>query len=306
MLSLARLACFVAVAEELHFGRAAERLHMTQPPLSRHIQLLEKEVGVPLVIRTSRVVTLTPAGNALLPEARRILDLAEGAVLTARRVPAGDLGSVAIGFTGAAAHAVLTRLLQAARELLPDVELGLHEMVSSAQLDALSRGRLDLALARPPLNRPDIESRPLLRESLIAALPSAHPLAERRARLTIGDLDGQSVIMYSHVEARYFYELLINTFSLAGCSPRYTQYVTQIHTMLTLVRSGLGLALVPASAATLRLDGVVFRPIDTDRDRPVALDAAWRSDNDNPALHRLLDSVLPSTAWTDEDIDDLT
>ena len=293
MFSLDRLTCFVAVAEELHFGRAADRLHMTQPPLSRQIQILEKEVGVQLVIRTSRPVTLTPAGIAFLPEARRILYLVEGAALTARRVPDGDLGSVTIGFTGAAAHAVLTPLIKSAGDLLPDVDLRLREMISSAQLEALSRGQLDLALARPPLNRPGIESQPLLREPLVAALPSGDPLAYGPRRLTIQDFDDQPVVMYSHIEARYFYELLVNTFSLAGCSPRYVQYVTEIHTMLTLVQSGIGLALVPASAARLRLDGVVFRPVDTEWDLPVALDAAWLSDNDNPALHKLIRNVLP-------------
>ena len=116
MFSLARLSCFIAVAEELHFGRAAERLHMTQPPLSRQIQQLEAELGVQLIDRTTRSVTLTPAGVAFLPDARRILQLAEGAALTVKRVPAGDLGTVVVGFTAASAHAVLPRLLERGRE----------------------------------------------------------------------------------------------------------------------------------------------------------------------------------------------
>ena len=156
MFSLNRLSCFIAVAEELHFGRAAERLHMTQPPLSRQIQQLESEVGVQLIDRTSRSVTLTAAGSAFLPEARRILDLAEGALLTVRRVPTGDLGTVVVGFTGASAHAVLPQLLDATREKLPDVKLVLREMVSAAQMESLAVGDLDLGLARPPLKRPGI------------------------------------------------------------------------------------------------------------------------------------------------------
>ncbi|MGH3583127.1 MAG: LysR family transcriptional regulator, partial [Mycobacterium sp.] len=191
MFSLARLSCFIAVAEELHFGRAAERLHMTQPPLSRQIQQLETELGVQLIDRTTRSVTLTPAGIAFLPDARRILQLAESAALTVKRVPAGDLGTVVVGFTAASAHAVLPRLLERTRAKLPDVKLELREMVSAAQLEGLMTGEIDLGMARPPLKRPGIVSRPLLHEQLVAALPAEHPLVTQARQLTLNDLDGQ-------------------------------------------------------------------------------------------------------------------
>jgi DNA-binding transcriptional LysR family regulator len=300
--SRARLSCFIAVAEELHFGRAAERLHMTQPPLSRQIQQLENELGVHLIDRTTRSVTLTPAGVAFLPDARRILQLAEGAALNVKRVPAGDLGTVVVGFTAASAHAILPRLLDKAREQLPDVKLELREMVTAAQIEGLMTGELDLGMARPPLKRPGIVSRPLLHEQLIAALPANHPLVDVTRRLTLNDLDGQDLIMYSPVEARYFNELLISTFTIAGATPRYVQYVTQVHTMLVLVRSGIGIALVPASAATLHPEGVVFRTIGAFRERPVELDAAWRGESTNPALRRLLRDVLPRREWTTDDV----
>ncbi|MCT7657981.1 LysR substrate-binding domain-containing protein [Mycobacterium deserti] len=302
MFSLARLSCFIAVAEELHFGRAAERLHMTQPPLSRQIQQLENELGVHLIDRTTRSVTLTPAGVAFLPDARRILQLAEGAAHTVKRIPAGDLGTVVVGFTAASAHAVLPRLLDAARAKLPDVKLDLREMVTAAQIDGLMTGELDLGMARPPLKRPGLVSRPLLHEQLVAALPEHHPLVSLGRQLTLNDLDGHDVIMYSPVQARYFNELLVSTFTIAGATPRYVQYVTQVHTMLVLVRSGLGIALVPASAATLHPDGVVFRSIGAFRERPVELDAVWRSDSSNPALLRLLRDVLPQREWTTDDL----
>jgi DNA-binding transcriptional LysR family regulator len=302
MFSLARLSCFIAVAEELHFGRAAERLHMTQPPLSRQIQQLETELGVQLIDRTTRSVTLTPAGVAFLPDARRILQLAESAALTVRRVPAGDLGTVVVGFTAASAHAVLPRLLEQTRSILPDVKLELREMVSSVQVEALMSGEIDLGMARPPLKRPGIVSRPLLHEQLVAALPAGHPLAEQARELTLNDLDGQDFVMYSPVQARYFNELLISTFTIAGATPRFVQFVTQVHTMLVLVRSGIGIALVPASAATLHPEGVVFRTIGAFRERPVELDAAWRGDSTNPALLRLLRDVLPAREWTTDDL----
>lgn len=302
MFSLSRLSCFIAVAEELHFGRAAERLHMTQPPLSRQIQQLESELGVHLIDRTTRSVTLTPAGVAFLPDARRILQLAEGAALNVKRVPAGDLGTVVIGFTAASAHPVLPRLFDAARQQMPDVKLDLREMVTAAQIEALMTGELDLGMARPPLKRPGLVSRPLLHEQLIAALPAAHPLVEVRRQLTLNDLDGQDMVMYSPVQARYFNELLISTFTIAGATPRYVQYVTQVHTMLVLVRSGIGIALVPASTATLHPEGVVFRSIGAFRERPVELDAVWRGDSTNPALLRLLRDVLPQREWTTDDL----
>jgi DNA-binding transcriptional LysR family regulator len=302
--SLARLSCFIAVAEELHFGRAAERLHMTQPPLSRQIQQLEAELGVQLIDRTTRTVTLTPAGVAFLPDARRILQLAEGAAQTVKRVPAGDLGTVVIGFTAASAHAVLPRLLETTRAKLPDVKLDLREMVTAAQIEGLITGELDLGMARPPLKRPGLVSRPLLHEQLVAALPVDHPLASLGRQLTLNDLDGQDVVMYSPVQARYFSELLISTFTIAGATPRYVQTVTQVHTMLVLVRSGIGIALVPASAATLHPEGVAFRSIGAFRERPVELDAVWRSDSTNPALLRLLRDVLPQREWTTDDLVD--
>lgn len=304
MFSFSRLACFIAVAEELHFGRAADRLHMTQPPLSRQIQQLETELGVQLIDRSTRSVALTPAGVAFLPEARRILQLAEGAMLTVQRVPAGDLGTVVVGFTAASAHAVLPRLLERARELLPDVKLDLREMVTAAQIEGLATGELDLGMARPPLKRPGLVSRPLLHEQLVAALPAAHPLAVLPRQLTLTDFDGQDIIMYSPVQARYFNELLISTFTIAGAAPRYVQYVTQVHTMLVLVRSGIGSALVPASAATMNPEGVVFRSVGAYRERPVELDAVWRGDSTNPALLRLLRDVLPVREWTTDDLVD--
>jgi DNA-binding transcriptional LysR family regulator len=296
MFSLARLTCFIAVAEELHFGRAAERLHMTQPPLSRQIQQLESELGVQLIDRSSRSVTLTAAGAAFLPDARRIVHMSESAVLTVRRVPAGDLGTVVVGFTGASAHAILPRLLEAAQEKIPDVKLVLREMVSGQQIEALTNGELDLGLVRPILTRPGVSSRPIHHERLVAALPQSHPLAGEE-HLTVEDFDDQPVVMYSPVDARYFHELLISTFTIAGAAPRYVQYVTQVHTMLVLVRSGLGMALVPASAQTMQPEGVVFRQVSAVRDRPVQMNAAWRTDNTNPALHRLMKDVLPQREW---------
>ena len=156
MLEISQLRCFVAVAEELHFGRAAERLNMTQPPLSRQIRLLEHQVGTPLFERTNRVVRLTAAGKAFFPEAGRILRLTEEAAVTARRVAQGDRGSIAIGFTATFGYGVLPDLVRGLHDRSPNISLTLKEMVTSAQLEALAMGQLDVGLMRPhpPRGRP--------------------------------------------------------------------------------------------------------------------------------------------------------
>lgn len=151
MLEINQLRCFVAVAEELHFSRAAERLHMTQPPLSRQIQLLEHSIGLPLFVRSNRMVRLTPAGRNLLPEARSILRLAEQARHSALRVGLGEEGRVVIGFTAVAGYQFLPDMLAGLRKALPGIDLQLREMVTAWQLEALEQGHLDLGLLRPPV-----------------------------------------------------------------------------------------------------------------------------------------------------------
>jgi DNA-binding transcriptional LysR family regulator len=293
LFELSQLRCFVAAAEELHFGRAAERLHMTQPPLSRQIQILERVLGVQLLQRTSRIVRLTSAGRTFLPEARRILHLAESAALSTRRTAAGDAGSVAIGFTAAAGYSFLPELITRARESLPGIDFVLEEMVTAEQVEALASHRIDAALLRPPVRR-EFESVRVLREPLLAALPANHRLAKGRLP-TLGDFDLEPFVMYSPYEARYFYDLLAAIFAKAGVAPRYVQHMSQVHAILALVRAGLGAALVPAAAASLRFEGVALRPVDTRPTRPVELFLAWERNNDNPALPAFVELTRPSS-----------
>lgn len=288
MFDLHQLRCFLAVAEELHFGRAAARLHMTQPPLSRQVQLLEHAIGTPLLTRNNRMVRLTPAGRSLLPEARTLLRLAENAGLSARRIGLGEAGRISIGFTAAAGYRFLPKAIACWRAQLPGVDLQLKEMVSGAQLEALQAGRLDLALLRPPIIRGSFRSRCVIRESLVAALPQNHPMAKART-LKLRDFDHTAFVMYSPDEARYFYDLIVRIFSHHGIHPNYQQHVSQIHSVLSLVRAGLGVALVPEAATSLRYEGITYRNVaGLSRTRPVELHLAWDGDNDNPALSRLL------------------
>ncbi|MFF9839087.1 LysR family transcriptional regulator [Streptomyces sp. NPDC013740] len=294
MFSLEQLHGFVAVAEELHFGRAADRLNLTQPPLSRRIQQLEREMGVELLTRTRRSVRLTPAGRAFLADARRILELSEHATLSARRTSLGQAGTVSLGFTAVAAYSQLDSVLTAVREQLPHVDLVLREAVSSTLRAALLAGDLDLALVRPPADDPGLVTAPLSRETLLAALPAGHRLAGRAADPDVGDFDGEPFVMYSPSEARYFHEVLTGVFRAARVSPVFVQHLAQVHTVLALVRAGLGVSLVPAAAQRLRFDGVVLRPVGGLADAPVELDLAWRGDNDNPALAALVAAIAPS------------
>lgn len=288
MFDLQQLRCFVAVADELHFRRAAERLNMTQPPLSRQIQLLEHNVGTPLLERNSRHVRLTQAGRSLLAEARAILRLVENAGLRARRIGAGEAGSVSVGFTAGASYRFLPEAIARWRSEAPDVDLQLKEMVSLAQLDALDAGRLDIGLLRPPIQRPGLRSRCVAREPLIAALAEDSPLAQRGS-LRLQDFDQQPLVNYAPDEARYFYDLLAQLFGARGIAPRSVQYVSQIHSVLALVRGGMGMALVPEGASGLRYAGIVYLPLQDDAPAtPVELHLVWKQDNDNPALRNFI------------------
>ncbi|MHA6799971.1 LysR substrate-binding domain-containing protein [Bounagaea algeriensis] len=287
MFTLTQLAGFVAVAEEGHFGRAAQRLRMTQPPLSRQVQQLEKELQVPLFDRSARAVRLTPAGRAFLRDARRLLHEADNAALSARRTTAGQAGAVRVGFTATSAYGVLGPLLSTANEQLPHVEVVLQELVTRDQFERIVSGALDLGLVRPPA-RPELASRRLRSEPLLAALPVSHPLVDVAEPLGLAEFHGADLVGYSPSEARYFHELLAGIFSAAGVRPVHVQHVSQVHTVLALVEVGLGVSLVPSTAARLRFEGVVLRQVELPEPDPVELHLAWRPDNGNPALHALL------------------
>jgi DNA-binding transcriptional LysR family regulator len=294
MFELSQLRCFVAAAEELHFGRAAQRLNMTQSPLSRQIQLLERILDVQLLERTSRQVSLTPAGSVFLIEARRIVRLADSAALSARRVAKGDAGRVAIGFTAVSGYNVVPRIVAQARASLPNIELELREMVSSEQVDALLTGLIDIGFVRPPIDRHEFETSCVLKEPLIVALPPGDP-RQSKAALTPADFDGQPLIMYSRQGASYFHNMLVNLFDEAKVAPLYVQHVTQIHSMLGLVHAGLAAAIVPESATGLHMMDVQFRRLMTPQERPVELHMTWRRDNHNPALPTMRQLCAEST-----------
>jgi Transcriptional regulator len=286
--TLAQLRGLVAVAEEGHFGRAAERLWMTQPPLSRRIKKLEEEVGVDLFERTPHAVVLTPAGRTFLGEARKILSLADSAPLLAKRVATGDAGTIRIGFTAMSALSVLGSWINVAAAELPEVDIQLFELVTRHQVDALLAGNIDVGLARGvPLS--DILAAKLIHsERLMLAAPIGHPLLTLERAVTLRDITAYDVVTYSPTESAYLYQLVVSAFGRFKTQPRYVQYVQQVNSVLATVNAGLGVALVPHTASVLQLGNVEFRDIDDVQDFPVEVHCIWRRSHDNPALAAFL------------------
>jgi DNA-binding transcriptional LysR family regulator len=292
--TLEQLRGFVAVADELHFGRAAARLKMTQPPLSRQIQKLERVVGAQLLERDNRRVALTAAGEVFLAEARRLLSLADTAPALARRVSSGSHGVVRIGFTAASTYGTLGRLLNEVDRALPDIAIDLEEMVTREQVAALLNEEVDLGLARPPFDAETFGSRLLHREALLVAVPTGHRLLELGRDAVASDLATEPVVMHSPTRARYFYDLVVSMVPTASQNAVHT--VSQVLTMLWLVAAGRGIAFVPASAARLPIEGVHFVRLETAVPEPVELHLLWVRESRNPALRQVLDLLRHSDA----------
>lgn len=289
MFTLDQARSFVAVAEELHFGRAAERLNMTQPPLSRQIQKLERSVGVELLDRDNRRVALTAAGHAFLIDAKRLVVAAERAPDNARRIAAGQLGEIRIGFTAASGFSLLGPLLAEISERIPKVHLDLSELVTHEQVNALLDGDLDMGLARPPFDEKLFESALLFSEGLFVAVPSGHRLATLPRDILFADLRDEALIMHSPIKARYFYDLVVRRVEVEHKNVRHT--VSQILTMVALVAAGRGIAFVPESAKLLGVDGVRYLRLAEITDDPVELHAIWSRESRNPALGGLVDII---------------
>lgn len=296
---LRQLCCFVAVAEELHFGRAAERMNMTQPPLSRHIQLLEQALGVKLIERSNRIFKLTPAGQIFLLEARRILHLTESSTLAVRRMGSGEAGTIALGFTASSGYSYLPRLLLQRGARTPNINMVLKEMVGTDQVEELLTGAIDVGLMRSPVKSSGFMNLKVASERLFAALPVGDSrLAE--ASLRLSDFDRQPLILFAQEGARHFHDLLEKLFAQEGITPVTIQSLSQIHSMLALVRAGMGTAIVPEAAQSLHFDDVHFRPIITTPADPVELYAVWKTDNENPAMGPFL-HLLEARALSEPD-----
>jgi DNA-binding transcriptional LysR family regulator len=291
---LAQLHAFVVLAEELHFGHAAARLGIAQPPLSQQIRRLEEKVGHPLFSRAAGRVALTPAGRELLPAARRALaDLAAG-LAAARAVGDGRAGRLRIGFAASLALTVLPGLLRAFRQRYPEVDLDIREMTTAPQLTALRERTIDVGLLRePPEEEPGLGFRTVLSEPFTAVLPSAHPLATQRTVPLAGLADSPFVLLPRAAGPR-LYDRITGLCAAAGFTPRIAQHAVEWQTVCALVETGLGVSLAPASIRRLRLKGVAFRGISPATAR-TRVAVAWRTDDDSPLVANLLAAVRRDT-----------
>ncbi|MFC0627922.1 LysR substrate-binding domain-containing protein [Kribbella deserti] len=288
-LSLSQLRGFVAVAEESHFGRAAARLNMTQPPLTRQVQAVEKAVGTTLFDRTGRGVRLTAAGEVFLAHCRRVLALLDVAPEATRRAAEGQTGSLRLAFTAIGAYAVLADFLAEVNTRLPGVSIALAELVSEDQFEALANLRIDLGLVRPPIP-PGFESVLVHSEDLVLAVPAGHELAAGAEPVALAEVT-DDYIGYSPEGSRYLHDICA---AMIGMD-RYvvSQLASQVPTMLALVRAGFGCALVPRSIMAMGVQGVRYRELVTTDAHSVTLHACWSSDNPNPALQRLVSTLKP-------------
>jgi DNA-binding transcriptional LysR family regulator len=286
-MELRHLRYFVAVAEECHFGRAAERLHIAQPPLSQQIKQLETELGVELLTRTTRRVELTPAGHRYLERAKAVLASVESAGTEANRIASGDLGRVAIGFTGSATYELLPSLARVLRRDFPGMELDLKgEMLTPDQVSALLEETLDIGFLRPPVREPGLDVHVLRREPLIAVLPASHPLAER-ATVRLADLSDEPFICYPSRHRSVVYDAVFDACQQAGFVPSAVQEVGETATMISFVAAGLGVALVPASVRHLQITGSQYRPL-AGTTLEVELAVAVRTGDSSPHVAKVL------------------
>ena len=281
-MELRQLRYFIAIAEEGSFSRAAHRLHVSQPPLSTQIKSLETELGVRLLERTPRGVTLSGAGAAFLEEARAVLARLDVARQQALRAARGELGVLSVGFVSIADYGVLPPALQSFRARFPAVEVQLHELTSDAQVPLLRAGRLDLGIALAPVDAPDLEFERLLREELVLAAPAAHPAARDAGAIDLRALSKESFIVPPRDIAPGLYDLTISYCRSFGFAPRITQQARQMQTVIGLVSSGMGFALVPASVRNLRRAGVRYRRL---RRKAVSIELGilTRTDSHNAA-----------------------
>jgi DNA-binding transcriptional LysR family regulator len=286
-MELRHLRYFVAVAEELHFSRAAARLGIAQPPLSQQIRQLEDEIGTRLFKRSSRKIELTEAGATLLEEARQILRHVDKAVRATNSTGHGKSGRLAIGFIGSALAEVLPTILRAFRQRHPRVELELEHLMTPLQIEAIVSGRFHVGFGRPPIRDESLDVVTVAKEQLMAALPFDHPLASR-SRISLKALADEPFIMVSRLQATRLYDQLIALCRHCGFSPRIVQEAMPYQTITSLVAAGLGVSLVPSSVKAFARKGVSFVQL---REQPPDLEIVmfWQKSVPPPVLRSFLE-----------------
>ncbi|WP_168790137.1 LysR substrate-binding domain-containing protein [Paraburkholderia aromaticivorans] len=282
IMDLRRLRYFTAVAEELHFGRAAQRMHVVQSAVSHQVKLLEEELGFSLLQRSRHNVRLTVPGEIFLPEARDLLRRADEAMRRARASADGTVGRLAIGFVDNVLWSILPPILRDFRQRWPQVELTLHPLDRSAQIEAIRTSTIDIGIMPSPSPGHALKSAELAAGPLVAAIPQGHPLAVRPT-LSIVELGIEPFVLFPRRMNSRILEIIVACCALAGFAPRIVQEAEQLHTLLALVSAGLGVTLVPQWVARVQQLDVIYIPLD-ELLTPYELIAAWNPSTDNPAV----------------------
>lgn len=279
-MELRHLRYFVAVAEELHFSRAAQRLHLAQPALSQQIKQLEKELGVLLLSRTKRRVALTEPGRAFLREARRTLESADQAVRAARRASRGEVGMLRVGYVDLATWLAFPAILRRFRQTFPSVDVTLVELHREPQREALVRGDLDVGFFTLSERDEGLAGVPIANEPLVLALPLEHPrIADDR--IALSDLVEENWVLFPRELRTVFVELILSHCREAGFVPRIVQEASQLHALAGLVSAGVGITMLPQAMAATPRQGVAYRPL---ADAPILpLHVVWPVGNQSPA-----------------------
>lgn len=289
-MELRHLKYFQAVAEELHFGKAAARLKMAQPPLSLQIRQLEEEIGVPLFLRTKRSVELTEEGKVLLEKVYPLFENLEKAIETVKMVSRGEVGEIVIGFIATAAYDILPTIIKHYRNQYPGIHVVLKQFTTSEQLKALQEGTIHIAILSEPKENEKINFEIIRKEPLVIAMPKEHPLATKTSSLELVNLSNDPFIITRRTANQSYYDAVINCCYQAGFSPLIEQETGEMSTVISLVAAGIGIALVPASMQLLLQNEVVYQKIKNSQFNTVTA-FAWRSDNRSPIVHAFIDLV---------------
>ncbi|MDF5724087.1 MAG: LysR family transcriptional regulator [Rhizonema sp. PD37] len=283
-----QLQYFLMVAEELNFSRAAKRLNMAQPPLTRQIRQLEQELGVELFYRTKRQVELTNAGKLFFEESRQIIEQVGQSIRVAQRASRGEIGRLVVGFEGSSAYDIVPTSLKTYRDRYPGVELVVLVMTSGEQVQALHAGQLEAGFIVPPLKGKDKELvvEAVLQEPLVLALPETHPLTSQ-TKVPLKALSNEPFVMAQRDSGCGLYDQVLALCLQAGFSPKVTQEVNEMQVMLGFVAAGLGVAILSASVKHFQRPGVVYRELHPSSPE-VALAIVWQRDNLSPVLHAFL------------------
>ncbi len=295
-MELRHLRYFIAVAEELHFGRAANRLQISQPPLSQQIKQLETELGLLLFSRTRQRVDLTTAGKSFLQNAYKVMNLIDQACEEAKRVDRGESGQLILAFTGAIAFDLLPTILRAYQEKYPNINIILKQMTTAEQIKSFQKKAIHVGLVVMPVNSESLNIELLHEEPFIVVLPKTHHLAKQKGRVNLANLVNEQFIMTPRNSGEGYYDSIISLCQSAGFSPKKTQEAEELHTVVSFVASGMGIAILPSSIQFLKNDDIVYFPLK--HDFPTYnTGVAWSKTEISPVVHSFIsflrETIIP-------------